>query len=609
VVEGFLLQKLYLLIRLFEVWRMGMMKRVATVVVLTLLLICVSVVRSNDSLIDSVIHNDLASENINVWDDRNLSEWKHPANCVGGPDDKRGLRSLCLLEKYETHYRNFKKIEVGDRIVYFCQRMVGEAVVEKDFTVYQFDKSTGELLAKKPHWRDDLLEHLPKNMIAEEQAESVVKGEVQFSRLYIISPESDVFPIEPMPVNPCWVVRSMRNGNLIVTIVDAVSGQVLGNGVPPPYAAFSMSGPQYFDPCGGAWYAWYQNAEFWFNEMGYSAESACWPTKDKIKSHIQSNETAMFYEIAHSGGKSTQFKSGCLDGSEPEYTYAYEIEEWIVNYTKMPFTYLASCFSMCNTSDGTLSQAFRKGSAQNTVTVGYCNMSDEKCYLCWTYSLEWQNTLFTYVNQSYTVKHAFDQANADYPVCACANCMRFVGDENFKIVPKVKRVPSVHDLAITNVTSSRNIVGKGFTLSLNVSVENQGYFTETFNVTAYANGTAFNTTQVHLPLDKSKNIALLCDTSNWTKGNYTMNAYATPVAGETDLADNNFTDGWIIITIPGDVDGDFDVDIYDIVKMCTAYGHVNGDPEYAANCDIDGDGDIDIYDIVGACNHYGETCS
>ena len=513
-----------------------------------------------------------------------------------------------LLQRCEANYEQFEQIEIGDKTVYFYQRRIGEVIVEKDFIVYQFDTNTGELLTKKTRWRDDLPKDMSQAVISREYAHSMVEGEVQFSNLYIVSPKSDVFPIKPTPRNPCWVVRSIDKGNLIVTIIDAVDGETLGNGIPPPYTAFSLSGPQYFDPCGGIWYDWYKNAEFWFNEMGYSTEAVYWPTEEKIKSHVQSNETAMFYEIAHSGGKSTQFKSGCLGGNNPEYTYAAEIEEWIANYSKMPFTFLASCFSMCNTSDGTLSYEFRKGSTKNTVTVGYCNMSDEICHLCWTYSLEWQDTLFSYMNQSYTVKHAFDQANADYPACANASCMRFIGDENFKAVPMVKRAPSAHDIALTNVSCSKTIVGKDFSLSLDVFVENQGSYLETFNVTAYANSTAIDMlSNMVLANGSSTTITLVWNTTSFAKGNYTVSVCATPVPGETYTADNTFVaNEEVCVTIPGDVDADFDVDIYDAVKLLVRYGAKKGNVNYDPNLDINGNGQIFLFDAVILCIHYGQ---
>jgi hypothetical protein len=53
------------------------------------------------------------------------------------------------------------------------------------------------------------------------------------------------------------------------------------------------------------------------------------------------------------------------------------------------------------------------------------------------------------------------------------------------------------------------------------------------------------------------------------------------------------------------VDGDKDVDIYDIVKIASVYGVKIGEPRYIANCDINNDGKIDIYDAVIATSRYG----
>ena len=83
--------------------------------------------------------------------------------------------------------------------------------------------------------------------------------------------------------------------------------------------------------------------------------------------------------------------------------------------------------------------------------------------------------------------------------------------------------------------------------------------------------------------------------------------YVWPVQGENATEDNTLIAGWVFVTIPGDVDADRDVDIFDIVAMAGAYGSHAGDPAYNPNYDIDGDGDIDIFDIVAACGHYGES--
>jgi hypothetical protein len=351
-----------------------------------------------------------------------------------------------LLARYETGDLAFEEIEIGDKQVYFHVRKIGEATVEKDFIVYQFDRRNGELLARKEHWRDDLPDEIPPLGITRGEAEHMVEGQVQFTDLYIISPESDVFPIEPVPDNPCWVVRSIDGDRMVVTVIDAVEGKVLGNGVPPPYTAFSLTGPWYFNPCSGGWSAWYQNAQYWFDTMGYQTEAVFWPTENKIRSHVQSHQTAMFYELAH--GSSDIFSSGCIGGEDEENTTAYEIYTWMFGYAKMPFTFLGSCGGMCETGAGSFSFQFRKGSNQNAIAVGYCGMAEAYCSSCWGVSVDWQDALFGYMNQGWTVKAAFDQANADYPVCPAGDCMRFSGDESFAVVPVVKRDPQAPQVTV-----------------------------------------------------------------------------------------------------------------------------------------------------------------
>ena len=71
--------------------------------------------------------------------------------------------------------------------------------------------------------------------------------------------------------------------------------------------------------------------------------------------------------------------------------------------------------------------------------------------------------------------------------------------------------------------------------------------------------------------------------------------------------EHNVADGavYIGVTILGDVDGDSDVDIFDIVTIAGAYGSNEGDVKYLRGCDIDDDNDVDIYDMVIAAGNYG----
>jgi hypothetical protein len=164
--------------------------------------------------------------------------------------------------------------------------------------------------------------------------------------------------------------------------------------------------------------------------MGYDCQGLIWPARETIQSHIQNTTTGMFYEIAHGG--SDAFANGCVGGNSFEMTSAGNIESWIAAYPEMRFAFIASCDGMCQTGDGTFSYEFRKGSLTNTATVGYCGMSADYCALCWDYSVSWQDALFNYMYLGWTVKAAFDQAQADYPACAGSNnCMKFAGDINF----------------------------------------------------------------------------------------------------------------------------------------------------------------------------------
>ena len=106
---------------------------------------------------------------------------------------------------------------------------------------------------------------------------------------------------------------------------------------------------------------------------------------------------------------------------------------------------------------------------------------------------------------------------------------------------------------------------------------------------------------------ESTTLAITWNTSNFVYGSYTIWACAEPVPDEEYTVDNTYISRVVIVTIPGDVDGDGSVGIFDIVTMADVYGSQEGDPDYNPNCDIDGDGDIDIFDIVMAASNYGES--
>jgi subtilisin family serine protease len=164
----------------------------------------------------------------------------------------------------------------------------------------------------------------------------------------------------------------------------------------------------------------------------------------------------------------------------------------------------------------------------------------------------------------------------------------------------------VHDVSVTELALSKTVASAYTNVSIYVTIANQGDYQETFNVTVYGNTTPIASQIVTLSGKGSTTIVLIWDTTNLSKGKYTISAYAWPVPGETDTDNNTYMGGTITVTIRGDVDGDGDVDIYDVVKITSIYGYKQGDPQFNPNSDLDDDGKITIYDVVRCTNHYGE---
>jgi parallel beta-helix repeat protein len=341
-----------------------------------------------------------------------------------------------LLRGYDPNPDEFKEYEIGNKIVYWHQRKIGEAIIEH--IAYHFDKKSRKLTDIKVKWRDELPATLPRLALTKKQAESMVRGKVSYSQLWVISPDSVVFPIKPATKNPCWVVTSIdANDGMQKTVIDAVEGKIVGYGIVPPYAGFAMSGQS---SCGPSWLEWSENARNWFETMGYPTEKIDYPqlSKRDIIEQVRSSDIAMFYEVAHGGESSID--PTCIPVGRVNRIFAYDVAEWIQECSVMPFTFLASCDGMCFTGQGTFAYEFTKGYADNTAAVGYCGMSTESCSgECWSDSIDWQSALFGYMSEGYTVKDAFDLANADFPDCYNNQCMRFAGDPDFSAVPVIAR--------------------------------------------------------------------------------------------------------------------------------------------------------------------------
>jgi hypothetical protein len=73
------------------------------------------------------------------------------------------------------------------------------------------------------------------------------------------------------------------------------------------------------------------------------------------------------------------------------------------------------------------------------------------------------------------------------------------------------------------------------------------------------------------------------------------------------MANNNCTGGQILITIPGDIDGNFKVQLSDLVFLAQAYSSKPHDPNWNPNADIDGNTVVGLSDLVILAQHYGQA--
>ncbi|MCW3980109.1 MAG: M14 family zinc carboxypeptidase [Candidatus Bathyarchaeota archaeon] len=174
----------------------------------------------------------------------------------------------------------------------------------------------------------------------------------------------------------------------------------------------------------------------------------------------------------------------------------------------------------------------------------------------------------------------------------------------FTYIVDLARPPN---LAVSAITTSKTIVGEGFILNVTVVVANHGSMIEEINVTVYLDDDAFESLSASVKGGESAVCSFAWNTTGFSKGNYTVSAVVDAAPGETDIADNTFVGSTVTVAIPGDIDGDRDVDIFDIVRIAGVYGTSEPNPSYDPDSDIDGDGDIDIFDIVVAASHYGES--
>jgi hypothetical protein len=114
-----------------------------------------------------------------------------------------------------------------------------------------------------------------------------------------------------------------------------------------------------------------------------------------------------------------------------------------------------------------------------------------------------------------------------------------IATKNVNVQPVI-----VHDVAVTEITLSSNIVYQGWIVGINVTVANFGNALETFDVTLYYDDTQVGSRNVvNLPPSRNVTLTFYWNTTGMSRGNYTIKGKASIVPGETDIEDNSLSDG------------------------------------------------------------------
>jgi hypothetical protein len=162
------------------------------------------------------------------------------------------------------------------------------------------------------------------------------------------------------------------------------------------------------------------------------------------------------------------------------------------------------------------------------------------------------------------------------------------------------------DIAVADVLTSKTIVGQGYSLNATLTIENQGNKIEEFSTTIYADSIPINSISFMLRSGNSLIYTFALNTTGFSKGNYTIWAYVTPLSDEIDLSDNNKTAIYQVkVGVPGDLNNDGKSNLSDLIKVAGKFGKNKGDLGYDPNYDMNDDGKINLSDLIKVAKHFG----
>lgn len=190
----------------------------------------------------------------------------------------------------------------------------------------------------------------------------------------------------------------------------------------------------------------------------------------------------------------------------------------------------------------------------------------------------------------------------------------FLLDSNLDDIPAIfeegffSNVPTpFHDVAVTGLSVSDDRPKQNDSVTIDVTVLNNGTLTETFNVTVSYDGELIGIkTVTSLASGNSTVLYFDWNTTGVPADPYTIRAEADVVSGETK-EDNNFKTVAVVVISPTatDINGDGKVNMKDVGVVARAFGAYPGHPRWDPWTDIDGDGVITLMDVALVARDFG----
>jgi parallel beta-helix repeat protein len=164
----------------------------------------------------------------------------------------------------------------------------------------------------------------------------------------------------------------------------------------------------------------------------------------------------------------------------------------------------------------------------------------------------------------------------------------------------------IPDVALLEVVPSKTVVGKSYSMRVNITAINQGNGTLLVTVVGYANSTMTGEpSNAILTSNIPTTTALIWNTTSFAYGNYTITAAIEPLYNEVDTNDNNHTcDFQVHVSVPGDVSSttpavyDGTVNMRDVAYLVILFNKKIGSPDFNPNADVNDDLVINMRDIA-----------